>query len=704
MKTQDLLFEIGVEEIPSGYFAQAKASILAKAPKLLEECGFQYDSFDVYTTPRRIVLYAKNFKSRGAQEEERLGPSKEQAYQDGKPTSALLGFLRSANGRESQIYFKETPRGERVCLKVKRERKSLRDFFETLPKQIEFPKLMRWARTRYTFTRPIRWTFAFVGTKKQNYKISDVSSSDFTYGHRFLSKGKIKVRTADFLIFQKLLKKNHVILDPKERERMIRDFLKRTRSHDREAVIADDEELVQTTANLVEEPFPVVGSFDKKYLKLPAEVLATCMKKGQKIFACYGASGKLTNQFLAVINGRRASLKLIAQNYENVLCSRLEDAQFFFHEDTKTKLEVKVAKLKDTVFLGSLGSYWDKSRRIENQAEFLGEKAGCSEEIIRHAKRGAYLAKADLMTHLVYEFPELQGIAGSEYACLEGEGERVASAILGQYFPRSLSEHFSELKKNLSLEGALVGLADRMDLLVGALGIGVEPDSSQDPYALRRSAGSIVKILRAHTIRLSLSEWIKFAADLYGNQISKSKEELGRKLIPFFKERITFELGVKPGTKEYELLQGILRASADDIANVYLRFEQLKAELSHEVFGQACKVMERTYNITKGSKEKIPDSAEPALFQDERERRLFELITQKTPKIEELIQKERYAEATRLYGEAFYKPLHDFFDGVMVNVEDPKVRVNRQALMKKINRLHAENVADLSQLAGATNS
>lgn len=694
-KARDLLFEIGVEEIPSGYFEGAKASMDRHIPALLSECGFE-NTHQVFMTPRRIVISAKLASDSSSGLETRLGPSREQSYQNGSPSPALLGFLKSVGKKESDVVWAQTPKGERASVKLKREVKPLEYFLETLPLKIQFPKLMRWEKTNQKFVRPIRWTFAFVGTKKQNYKISDVSSGEFTYGHRFLSEGKIRVKSADLELYQKLLRKNHVILDSKEREQMVREFTKKARNQ--------DAELIQTTANLVEEPFPVFGNFDKKYLKLPAEVLATCMKKGQKTFACYGADGKLTNQFLAVINGRRTNLKLIAQNYENVLRSRLEDARFFFHEDTKTKLETKVPKLKETVFLGSLGSYLDKTKRVERQVEFLGQKAALPDAVVRNAKRGAYLAKADLMTHLVYEFPELQGIAGSEYARLDGEGEPVAQAILGQYLPKSLGEHFVELRKNLGLEGALVGLGDRMDLLVGALGLGIEPDSSQDPYALRRAAGSIAKILRAHPMRLSLSEWIRFTRDQYGSQAGKSSEELSCKLISFFRERITFELGVKTGSKEYELLQGILRSSADDITNVYFRFEQLKSELSREVFGQACKVMERTYNITKGAKEKISDTVEPALFQDDREKRLFELITQKAPKIKELIQKERYAEVTRLYGETFYKPLHDFFDGVMVNVEDPKVRVNRQALMKKINRLHGENVADLSQLATATNS
>ena len=687
-KSTSLLFEIGVEEIPAGYLAGAETSVYSKAPGFLSECGFQWDEFHVYTTPRRIVIHAEGFRSLPVQEEEKLGPLKDQAYQNGGPAPALLGFLKSTNRTVSDVFLKETPRGVRACVKVKRERKPLRYFFETLPRQIEFPKLMRWEATRCSFTRPIRWTFAFMGKQLQHYQIGDVKSSSFSYGRRFFTPSKFRVVSADFNMFEKLLLKHHVILKTEERVKKIRSVLKNAH--------AQNEELIQTVANLVEEPFVLRGEFDKIYLKLPTAVLTTCMSKHQKIFACYDSQGQLLNQFIAIINGPRKNLKLIAKNYESVLTSRLEDAQFFFQEDRKTKLEVKTKKLKDMIFLGSLGSYQDKTKRLVTLVEFLSQEGNLSKETIQNAKRAAQLAKADLTTHLVYEFPELQGKAGCEYARLDGEGDVVAKAIWGHYLPVNLTQSFQDLKKELNFEGALVGLSDRIDLLVGALGLGVVVTGSEDPYALRRASGGIVKIMRAYPFKCSLSQWIRTACDQYGKLISKSWNEIAQQLVPFFKERLVFELQAKAGTKESEILHGIFASSFDDIAEVYDKFNHLIRELNNHSFLHACKVMERTGNILKGVKGKVEAQIEPSLFQESLERALFDLLIKEESHIKELIRDKQYGAAIKRYGEVFYEPVHDFFDRVLVNTEDPKTRTNRQALVKRINSLCADDVADLS--------
>lgn len=689
-KTASLLFEIGVEEIPSGYFAGAEASIRSKAPELLAECGFQFDRLEIHTTPRRLVLYAANFRFLEAREEEKLGPMKDQAYQNGEPTPALLGFLKSTGCRKSDVFLKDTPRGARVCVKVKKEYQPLRYFFETIPLKIEFPKLMRWEKSRYPFTRPIRWTFAFVGNKEQKYQIADVKSSHFTYGHRFLSPKPIRVFNSDLKTYEKLLAKHHVILRKDARIQRIRGLLK--------AFHQSNEELISTVVHLVEEPYPVIGVFDKKYLKLPSAVLVICMSKNQKVFACYDTSGRLQNRFLAVINGKRKDTKTIAKHYESVLVSRLEDAEFFFKEDNKTKLEAKVQKLKEMVFLGSLGSYWDKTKRLEALVQLIGEEAKLSSVVVAQAQRAAYLAKADLTTHLVYEFPELQGAAGFEYAKLDGENEAVAKAIQGHYFPTNLAEDFGDLKKRLNLEGALVGISDRIDLLVGASLLGVEFSASQDPYALRRSAGGIVKILRAHPIHFSLSKLMKKSQELFGHLSRFPKKSTFDQLTAFFKDRIVFELQLKAGTKEYDLLRGIFASGFDDLANVYDRYNQLSKNLNQPWFEKARKVSERTANILKGIPTHVDDQVNPSFLKESLEKELYDILNREAPKISNFIANHDYSASTKLYGELFYDKVHDFFDQVMVNVEDPKIRSNRQALVRKINRILSDRVADLSQI------
>jgi glycyl-tRNA synthetase beta chain len=690
-KITSLLFEIGVEEIPSTYLEGAEKSISEKAPKLLAECGYRTESLEVEATPRRFVMHAANLVRAEERAEEKTGPLKEQAYQNGEPTNALRGFLKSTNKKESDVFFKETPRGACICVKMTRSFKPLAYFFETLPAQIEFPKLMRWEKSRFAFTRPIRWALAFVGKKMQKFTIADVKSGNFSFGHRFLGGRKIIITGSDFEAYQKLLAKHRVILKTEDRVKRIREYLGNA--------CRPDEELISSVANLTEEPFPVRGVFPKEYLKLPPAVLETCMAKQLKIFSCYGADDKITNRFIAIINGKRTDTALIARNYERVLCSRLEDARFFFEEDSKTKLESKVEKLKDMVFLGTLGSYFDKTDRLKNMVQYLGTKAALNYTVVERAKCAAFLAKADLTTRLVYEFPELQGIAGFEYALKDGEEREVAAAVSGHYLPRNLAENFERLKKNLNSEAALLSLSDRMDLLVGAFGLGIEPSGSQDPYGLRRAGGGIVKILRAYPLRISLVEWIQEARKQYGDRISISAEEMLKKLVSFFKERIVFELELKAGTREYELLQAVFSSQFDDIADIYERFNQLVGMIDNALFLNACKVMERTANILKGVKGKVGDEINPALFQDALEGKLNELIQQAGPVIAKLVlEKRQYNDAVKMYGDAFVKPVHEFFEKVKVNADDLQVRANRQAMMKKVYEMIAGHVADLSRI------
>ena len=695
IKSQNLLYEIGVEEIPSEYIESARQSIKQQAA-ILSMYGYGFDSFDVYVTPRRIVIFAINFFKQELAPEERFGPSKEQSYQNGSATSALIGFLKSSGKKESEVEWKETPKGTRALVHVRREVKPLRHFFETLPFQIEFPKLMRWEKTNQKFVRPIRWTFALIGSAVQNYTIGDVKSGNFTYGHRFLANRKIRVTNADIIQYQKLLKKNHVILNLEERVSIIKTFLKKTNNQ--------DEELIRRVANLVEEPFAIEGSFKKEYLSLPSEVLATCMKKHQKTFACYDSKGKLENRFAAIINGKRPDTKIIARNYENVLISRLEDAKFFYQEDIKTQLETKVNKLKELIFLGKLGSYLDKVARTRKLIEHMVAEVKVwpashsyhFENIKKDADRTAVLCKADLMSHLVYEFPELQGIAGAEYAKREGENEWVSRAIREHYYPLNLSQSYTELEK-MSPPAVLVSIADRIDLLVGAIGMGIEVSGSKDPYALRRATGGIVRLIHVIPISFSFDRLVHTALQFYGSLLKADSGEILKKIKNVLEDRMIFELDLKQGTRQHEIFKAVFRTSSDDIAGVYERFNALLeiSEKNTDDFVKACKVVERTSNILKGVKN-IQDNIDTSQFEGDLEKKLHELLSSKSSAIRNLSEEKKYNAATKEFSNSFYGPVHDFFEKVMVNVPDEKVRANRQALMKKINRLYTEKIADLA--------
>lgn len=702
----NLLIEVGVEELPIGALDVLYAELAERVSSALRENRLAFGDVTVEATPRRIAVFVSGLAARQEdQTAETKGPSLDKAYDaEGKPTAALEGFLKSKGARPEELVTKDSPKGKILVIEKKEKGQPaasvLPKIFSALFAQMPFPKRMRWEASGYAFPRPVRWIAALLDSKILALTLGDIRASNKSFGHRFLSPKPWTIKKADWRSYTAKLRGAHVILPLAEREEAIRSAL-RSRFQQENF----DEELVHMTAQLVEEPFMLEGEFQKDYLKLPSEVLETCMKKNQKIFAVRSKEGALENRFVAVMNGKRAGLARIRFDYENVLESRLHDARYFFQADTKEPLDSKVASLAQITYLGKLGSMKDKTARLEKLAGVLADAASAS-DLRGDLVRAASLAKADLMTHLVFEFPNLQGLVGREYARASGEKKEVARAIGTQYLPKNLAQSYEEIPREMDLLGALLGIADRLDLLVGAFGTGLEPTGSQDPYALRRAAGSAVKMVRAFEIRFSLSKVIERAAEFYadvGLQFQKPQPtaaEVTAKLKAFLKDRAVFELQLKPGTRAYEIFEAVWRSGSDDLADVFERFQALKrfSEESAEDFLKAGKVVERTSNIVKGA----PPSAQeidPGCFQESIEKKLYELLQSHSREISEKVRERRFEEATRIFGKVFYAPIHDFFEQVMVNAEDPKIRSNRQCLMKQVNRLYTEHLADLSVLS-----
>lgn len=695
----NLLVELGTEELPVDILDVVYNDLKSKTEDALRKSRLTYKEVLVEATPRRIALFVSELSGRQTDENlEISGPSFEKAYAaDGKPTPALEGFLKSKGASLKDVQLKESPKGKFVVVQMKNIGKPtaavipqiLQDIFASLT----FPKNMRWEKTGFRFPRPARWLVALLDKRVLNFQFAGLRASNKSFGHRFLSPKSFQVLSADWELYRKTLRKAHVILDLKARKEMIAQGLERDFSQKNY-----DEELVHITSQLAEEPYLLQGSFSKDYLQLPKEVLASCMKKNQKIFACYDGSGRLSGKFIAILNGKRQGLPEIRMGYENVLESRLKDARYFYKADTKEPLEKKAPLLEQVTYLGKLGNMLQKTERLEKLSEKLAHLAGKS-AMKDDLKRVAKLSKIDLMTHLVYEFPDLQGIIGREYAAFSGDKKEVALAIGTQYLPKNLSQDFQEVRKDFNELGALFAVADRLDLLVGAFGTGIQPSGSQDPFALRRAGGSIVKLLHAFPFSFSLREAVEASASLYGNALTVPKNELTDKLMKFFEERLAFELQVKPGTREHEILQAVSRASFDDLANVFDRYDRLLSlyKKEPEAFIKTAKVIERTANITKGVKE--TGAVNPQLLAESSEKELHQVLEKGSPEIKGLLNSRDYEKATVRFGELFYKPIHDFFEQVMVNVEDANIRANRQALMRQINRLYTEKVADLSVLS-----
>jgi len=693
----NLLIEIGVEELPVGALDVIYDELAAKTRQKLVDERIAFADMKVEATPRRIALFVQGI---AAMQPDRTleisGPSYEKCYgSDGRPTQTLAGFLKSKHSTEKDIEVRETPKGKFIFLKKKEKGKAvallLPDMIKGLLTSLSFPKLMRWEASGFRFPRPIRWIVALMDAKNVPLVLADVKSGNKSFGHRFLSPQSFTIPKADWKTYVALLKKKHVHLPLAAREALVRGALK-----NRFKQKQSDEELAHMNAQLVEEPFFLEGTFSQEYLELPAEVLASCMKKNQKVFACYDAKGKMKNQFVAVMNGKRNGLAKIRADYENVLDSRLKDARYFYEMDTKEPLAAKVDKLEQIVYLGKLGTMKAKTERLMLLADYMSSVVDLT--LADDLREVAKLSKADLLAHLVYEMPELQGIAGREYALESGVKKNIAEAIGTQYLPKNLSENYKNLPKQISKLGAMFGIIDRFDLLVGAFGMGLEPTGSQDPYALRRAAGILVKLVRAFEIVFYWQNVADFLIEKYHHEAVKvHKNDIIKKLQIFLQDRLFFELQANPGTRRYEIAQAVCRSDFKNLADVFKRFDVLTG-MDQKILIKAAKVIQRTANILKGYG-KAPGEPKAELLVEGHEKQLFELIQAKAGEVTACADKKEYEKATRIFADVFFAPLNDFFDRVLVNAQDVALRENRMALVAKINRLYTAKIADLSTLS-----
>jgi len=697
----NFLLEIGTEELPTDALSILNAQFKSEFEKKLSVSRISFEETRFLATPRRLVVFVKGLgKRQNCEVAEWLGPSWDKSYDpEGKPTPALQGFLRGRNLSDRDLFKKETPKGIYVCAKKTLEGKKTEEILPGIItgvlKELPFPKRMRWDESGFAFPRPVRWILALLDSKIFRFPIGNISSGAFTFGHRFLSGGKLRVKNADLNAFGRLLAGHHVVLSAEERRQSVRGQLDK-----KAGKMKWDEELVAMTADLTEEPFVVVGQFDKDFLDLPQEILSTCMKKNQKIFALKDSEGNAKAGFAAVLNGERKDKTKIIRDYQEVLHARLRDARFFYGEDSRETLEKRIPKLGEIIFLGKLGNLHEKVTRLAGLADDVGAKLGLSSGETADLRRACMLCKTDLLTQMVYEFPELQGVMGREYAKRNGENEAVARAIAEHYLPRQLAQPFEELRDEQTKSGALLAILDKIDTLVGAFGIGLAPTGSHDPYALRRAAGGIVKILRAFGFRLDLRELICRSAGLYEGKLTNGADGIFKALGGFFRDRVIFELGVKSGATEGEIFEAVWKISSRDIAEVFVRYEALKslAEEDGKAFEKARKVVERTHNILKNAGESVPDIIDTALFKYALEQKVYDVLKKAESVIPPLLNENKIREATQHYGSLFHDALHEFFEQILVNDADPALRANRQALMKRINRLYVGDGADLSEV------
>ncbi|MDR1376767.1 MAG: glycine--tRNA ligase subunit beta, partial [Synergistaceae bacterium] len=540
---KDVVLEIGVEEIPSRFISPMLETLKSTAAEDLNQLRITFKDVRVYATPRRLVLFVHDLAAR---QEDLVaaykGPPWTSAFDfSGNPTRAAEGFAKSKGVTVDDLKEVDMDGVRYAVAEVREEGKPtaslLPIFLPVLIGKLVFPKNMYWRDPKIRFARPIRWIVALNGSEIVPFVYGDVKSGRTSSGHRFLGNKTIEIGSTDELLDK--LYDNYVILDQEKRKQKLLTGIA-SLEHEHSGVVELDPDVVEENLYLVEYPVPFIGSFDERFLEIPQEVLTTSMKKNQKYFAVRTKEGKLMNFFVGVSNNRAADMKTIREGNERVLRARLEDAAFFWAEDRKRSLGENVERLKSIVYQEKLGSVYNKVMETQKLAMWLCEELKLP-ELTKLVERAAFLSKADLVTHMVYEFPELQGIMGREYARVSGEDPRVALALYEQYLPKSASD--SVPSDNV---GAVLGLAERIHIIVNCHKVGLEPTGSQDPYGLRRAARCVNEILWARKLDVDVRETVRTSALM--NLVDMQTVD---KIFSFLDQRLLIQ--VKEKGYEHEL-------------------------------------------------------------------------------------------------------------------------------------------------------
>ncbi len=667
----NLLFEIFLEELPTSEMIHLEEDVLELFTKEMEDKNIPYKEPTFYLTPRRMALKFE-FEEKTKQEDKKIyGPPKSVCFKDGKPTKALEGFLKKNNATEEDLIFEETKKGEYAIIVKKGDVldtkplvvEAIKNIFEN----IHFYKKMRWGTGDYEYVRPVHNVLFLINNALVDFEFMGKRANNYTFGHRFMSKGKIEV---NFDSYERKLEENFVIVDQRKRKELILSELENI-AKEHNAKLIYDEDLLEEVVNLVEYPVVVIGKFEDRFLKLPKEVLITSMKDHQRYFA-FMKDGKLLNMFAAISNIKTNNMDVIRNGYERVLRARFSDAEFFFEEDKKYRLESFVEKLGDMLFHEKLGTQLERTKRLVELSGFIANLMGFDEE---KAKRAAYLSKADLLTQMVYEFPELQGVMGREYALISGEDEEVAQAIYEQYLPKE-----DEIPKTGA--GISLSIADKADIIVGGFFAGLKPTGAKDPYGLRRAALGIIRTIIENRIFVNMKTILKKAAELYKKDVNFDEIE------EFFKIRFENLFSDYP----YDLLKSVT-FKFDDIYDAYLRLLAIEKFVKGDPNKEKQFAVKRVFNIVKDFDGL--DVNEELFVQDE-EKALFEKIKEIENELDKYLKDRRYLDLLERVA-SIKDTINTFFDNVMVMDKDQDLRNNRLSLLNRLRQI-VLNVANFKFL------
>ena len=701
----DFLLEIGTEEIPAGYFDLSLEPLVKSFQSLLQEQRLDCDKVISLGTPRRFILFASGLPVQQATlTKDITGPPERIAVTpDGKPTEALIGFAKRNHVDPKEVKLKETDKGKicyiSVTAKGEKTENILSRIIPTLISKFSFPKSMWWENKSFTFARPIRYLTAIFGKKALKILLPGIPCTNKTYGHHIRNPKPITLASSDFIQYKKRLASASVMVDNNERKNKIRALINQVIS--KYGGSFHEAELLDEVTNLVEWPDVIECSFNQKFLSLPEPVLESAMKGHQRYFPIRDKNNKLLPKFIVITNGvKNESVK---EGNERVLTARLTDARFFWEKDKKVPLGSKIDSLKETAYLGKLGSLYDKMQRLKNISSRIADELKFP-DIKNTVERAAELAKTDLLTEMVGEFPDLQGIMGYEYSRIQGESEEVALAIKEHYMPRTAGDDIPH-----SPAGIVLSLTEKFDNITACFTLGLEPTGSQDPYAIRRQVLGIIRIIDENNIKLnSFRNIIQSAIEEVWKTIKslpeKTKltplppEKCAANIMTFFKERLINKY--QEQKYPYDIIQAVMNSGFDKFPLFKKRLDDL-LKLSKEpaVWPLLVEAVERTYNIQKGSK--ISGMVKEELLKEPEEKTLWDIYRRNAEQVQKLIDEQKYYEASILYTTIFGKPVHTFFEKVFVNADDVAIKNNRILILKQINQLYSQSIADLSCITTA---
>jgi len=690
MATRDLLLEIGTEEIPAAFFPAAIEDLRRLILSGLEAARLTHGASEIYGTPRRLAVLVQGvLDAQPDVTREEIGPPAKVAFDaEGKPTRAALNFAEKVGVPVEKLTRKQQPKGEYLAAVV--EEKG-RPALEVLPEilraavaGIPWRKSMRWGAGDEPFARPIHWFLARFGADVVPFSWAGVQSGGATRGHRFLANRELEVPAP--AAYVQTLRGAEVVVDPAERRKAV---LAAAEQGAREAggELLHDDELLDHVTWLVERPSFVVGSFDESFLDLPKEVLVSEMKGHQKYFSVQRPDGRLLPAFVAIANTPVRDPAVARRGFERVLRARLSDGRFFFDEDRKTPLVDRVARLEKVTFQHRLGSIHDKMVRFRALAGWLGQQLGLAPATREHVERAATLAKADLVTGMVGEFPELQGVMGREYALAAGEPAEVAAGIFEHYLPRGQGD----LMPGGDV-GAVVGIADRIDTIVGIFGIGKPPTGSADPFGLRRACLGVIQVTLHRGYRYSLAHLVDRALAGLAEKLILPAPEVKTQVLDFFRTRLK---NLWAEEHPAEVVEAVLAAGFDDLVATRARLSAVDQMLGDPGFRALAEGFSRT-NIVEKAKSIDVREVDPQLFEKDAERALYKSFLAARQQVDEHLRVDDYAAVLQGFA-TLQRPLDQFFTDVMVMAEDPKVRDNRLRLLAEVRELFGR-VADFGRM------